>query len=41
MIKSDYDQPHFVELNCGCLINEISGEMHQECQPHAQANFMH
>ena len=41
MMKSNHEQSTFVELNCGCLINELSGEMHQECLPHSQANFMH
>jgi hypothetical protein len=40
MIGSDYGQTPLVELKCGCLINEVSGELHQECLPHEQANFM-
>lgn len=40
MIGSDYGQTPLMELKCGCLINEVSGELHQECLPHEQANFM-
>jgi len=40
MTESDYKQTHFVKLQCGCLINEISGALHQECLSHEQAHFM-
>lgn len=40
MIDSDYEQTHFVELKCGCLINENSGKLHKECMSHEQAHFM-
>lgn len=40
MIDSDYEQAHSVALKCGCLINENSGELHQECMSHEQAHFM-
>ena len=37
----DSEQPRFVVLKCGCTINEISGELYQECIPHKQGNFIH
>ena len=40
MMNPDYKQSHFVALKCGCLINEISGELHHECMPHGEVNFM-
>ncbi len=30
----------FVKLNCGCLISEESGELHEQCTSHGQAFFM-
>ena len=29
-----------VELNCGCTINETSGELYKECTPHQKADFV-
>lgn len=28
------------ELECGCKINDASGEIDQECIPHRQGNFI-
>ena len=40
MMNPNYKETNFVALKCGCLINEISGELHQECMPHCEVNFM-
>ncbi len=40
MINSEYDQGEFVKLNCGCVIQDNTGEMHQECLSHEQAYFV-
>ena len=40
MIESDYDKSRFIELNCGCIIHDISAELSKECIPHRQGNFM-
>ena len=29
-----------VELNCGCTVNENSGELYKECIPHQKAEFV-
>lgn len=34
------EQHLMVELNCGCKINDASGEIAQECLPHKQGNFI-
>ena len=40
MVDFYYKPTPFVRLNCGCLIKEDSGELHEECIPHGQAHFM-
>jgi len=40
MVDSDYEQSQFMELKCGCMIDDLSGEFYQECVFHSQANFM-
>ena len=34
------EQSPFVELRCGCMIDDSSGYLHQECIPHRQGNFI-
>ena len=40
MVEFNYKLTQFVELNCGCLIKEDSGELHEQCMSHGQAYFM-
>jgi len=39
-VDFDNKQSQFMKLTCGCMINDYSGELHQECIFHAQANFI-
>ncbi|MDX1441244.1 MAG: hypothetical protein R3237_02150 [Nitrosopumilaceae archaeon] len=37
----DLSEHHFsAVLECGCKINDESGEIDQECLPHRQGNFI-
>ena len=36
----DSELPQLTVLKCGCAINEITGELYQECMPHKQGNFI-
>ena len=40
MMKTQNNHPEFIALNCGCLVNELTGELHNECIPHLEASFM-
>ena len=40
IVDSDNKQSEFMKLKCGCMINDLSGELYQECISHLQANFM-
>ena len=40
MIKTEYNPPEFIALKCGCLVDEQTGELHNECMPHLEASFM-
>ena len=40
MDESEGNTSPLLELKCGCMINDLSGELHQECMYHIQANFM-
>ena len=32
--------PQLTVLNCGCTVNESSGELYEECIPHRKADFI-
>jgi len=40
MAEFHYKLSSFVELNCGCLIHDDSGELYEECISHVQAQFI-
>ena len=35
-----YELDQFVQLNCGCRLDDDSGELYDECIPHKQSYFM-
>ena len=38
----DLSENHLkAELECGCKINDVSGEIDQECLSHREDNFIH
>ena len=39
MFDSDFEQSS-MKLQCGCMINDTSGEIIDECIPHKDAHFM-
>ena len=41
MSKTDSEPNSFVELNCGCIIDDLSGYLRKECTPHKEGNFIH
>ncbi len=41
MTESEHEPVSFMLLDCGCLINEVSGEGYKECIPHVEVNFKH
>jgi hypothetical protein len=40
MIYSLFEESSFVKLNCGCKIDEVSGQLSEECLPHREGNFI-
>ena len=36
---SGIEQSEFIKLECGCMINDRSGELYQKCISHVRANF--
>ena len=41
MDDSIIEETCFVELKCGCVIDDGSGLLNQECLPHKEGNFIH
>ena len=33
------EETSFIELMCGCVIDDGSGLLSKECQPHKEGNF--
>jgi len=40
MSKTTLERISIVKLECGCIINDVSGELSQECLPHKEGNFI-
>ncbi len=40
MDEPTIEKPSLVELKCGCMVDDSSGYLHQECVPHKQGNFI-
>jgi len=40
MNYSPFEESSFVKLKCGCIIDEGSGLLSEECLPHREGNFI-
>jgi len=40
MEEFTYELTQFVKLNCGCRLDDDSGELYDECISHKQSYFM-